>query len=1857
MRLTSLRAFSPAFLFLAIPLPILQGQQLHSQPDITTASDSVVTFNEVMYHPVGDDPTQEWVELYNQMSIDMDISNWRLEGGADFQFPTNTVLRANNYLVLAANPDVLRSTGLTNVYGPFTKRLSNGGETLRLRNNSGRLMDEMSYTDQEPWPLGPDGSGASLAKKDRFDASSPAANWRASAQPGGTPGKPNLFESQARVPQDEQFITPSSLSKWIVPSDGVSGLAWTALDFDDASWNSGKAALGYDAGGAGTGSLPDRMYLFDGNILDASGQGFDGQNSGGQFSTNIPPLVNGGRSISFDGLSSTVVVNDGVNPTDYTIAAWVFVDTVRPCNLIVRTDGNGPRTSWSHQLRINAAGHFEHFLFDGNARSVAATTIVAPGVWYYIAGTAKAGGEMAIYVNGTSSGGTVMINDLWAGGDRWIFGGDSTEAPNFFAGKLDNVAIWHSALSADAIRQLAGGASPSELGGAFTGLFQTDVQSAMYEKNSSLYVRIPFTPAAGANYDQLSLQVQYADGFVAFLNGTEIARRNAPAQPAWNSQAPLDRDTSAAVQPETINLSSFASKPVNGKNVLAFEGLNSSANDKAFLLNVSLTARQPQEGATEGVLFNEISAASDPSFFVELFNHGAGSVNLSNWTILSSTGPRFLFPAQSLAAKTFLVLHTNELGFAVQKDDRLFLLSPGLATLDAVAVAAKLRGKLPEHPDGAWLYPSKSTPGQPNEFVLHNEIVINEIMYSYPPQYRTTNNPFTEIPEQWIELYNRSNSTVDLTGWHVDGEVSFDFPVGTRLDPDTYLVIANDLSALRLKYPNITILGNFKGKLSHRAGRIVLSDPAGNPANELTYYNSHPWPEYPNGGGSTLELRDPRSDNSLPESWGASVETGKSSWQHYSYTARAITPVYTPGIFGFNEFRMGLLTDGEALLDNVTVTELPTTGPRQLLQNTDFTAGTSKWRLLGNHSHSVVEPNPDDPSNPVLHLVSRGPMSYMDNRLETTLKVGATSVPVVAGRDYEISFDAKWVAGSPQLHTELYYNKVTETTILKMPELFGTPGRRNSIFTTNAGPTYTALQHTPILPKSSESISLNIHANDPDGVAGLKVFYSANAGAWQNVAMASDAFDTASFTGKIPPQPSGAVIQFYIQGTDSLGAISSYPAAAAASRALIKVDNARIVNGKQTIRTIMTAADSSLLHSDVNMMSDDLLGCTVIHNEQEVFYDAKIRLHGSMFSRDQPNLTGFTIKFPADHLFRGSRESIIVRRRGMVETVVKHVLNAAGGLPGNYDDIIYLVSHRSDNLGNARLNLANYDDTYVDSQFENNNSGTVFKLEGIREYQTTANGNKEGLKLSQPIGWIVGFDIANLGNDPEQYRWGIMIQSQRARDDYSRIVAMGKAFSLPTGPALHDAAADTIDVDEWARLFALQNLVGIADVYGVENPHNFAFYVRPDNSRVAALQNDWEFAFANSASGSIYGNKNVYKVLRLPGFRRLYQKHLLDLINTACNGPYMTPWVKHFSSVTGESYTSYSGYLNTRAASVRNQLLAKIPFEITSNSGADITVDSPVVTLQGNGWIDIHTIRRTGDSNALPVNWLDDQRWQLTLPLTAKTNVIVLEAFDFRGRKVGEDVIGVTTTVSEFPQRDYLRITELMYHPPSPTASEAAAGFLDADEFEFMELLNSGPAEISLLGAKLASGVTFDFSTGTITNLPAGQRVLVVRNKAAFEARYGTSLPVAGEYGGSLSNGGELIRLVDSLGIIIQEFTYSDSNGWPSSADGNGTSIEVIDLKGNYNDPGNWQASPIGGTPGSETSIPPSFVSAAINAGNISLRFQAAPKQNYTIYYTDNLLVQNWQVLSKIPADPAGKLQDVSDPASAVQRFYKLSAP
>ena len=183
------------------------------------------------------------------------------------------------------------------------------------------------------------------------------------------------------------------------------------------------------------------------------------------------------------------------------------------------------------------------------------------------------------------------------------------------------------------------------------------------------------------------------------------------------------------------------------------------------------------------------------------------------------------------------------------------------------------------------------------------------------------------------------------------------------------------------------------------------------------------------------------------------------------------------------------------------------------------------------------------------------------------------------------------------------------------------------------------------------------------------------------------------------------------------------------------------------------------------------------------------------------------------------------------------------------------------------------------------------------------------------------------------------------------------------------------------------------------------------------------------------------------------------------------------------------------------------------------------------------------------------------------------------------DPVEFTATTPDLdPWTSNLMVTEVHYNPLPASAAEIAAGFVTSD-FEFMEIQNiSSTLTLDLTDIRFTKGIDFDFADGTITSLAPGAYVLVVRNPAAFESRYGAGLPIAGSYGpDNLSNGGENVKLSFGAGSAIQEFHYLDVAPWPSPPDGSGVSLVLMNPAAapDHADPLNWRASlTVGGSPG-----------------------------------------------------------------------------
>lgn len=174
-----------------------------------------------------------------------------------------------------------------------------------------------------------------------------------------------------------------------------------------------------------------------------------------------------------------------------------------------------------------------------------------------------------------------------------------------------------------------------------------------------------------------------------------------------------------------------------------------------------------------------------------------------------------------------------------------------------------------------------------------------------------------------------------------------------------------------------------------------------------------------------------------------------------------------------------------------------------------------------------------------------------------------------------------------------------------------------------------------------------------------------------------------------------------------------------------------------------------------------------------------------------------------------------------------------------------------------------------------------------------------------------------------------------------------------------------------------------------------------------------------------------------------------------------------------------------------------------------------------------------------------------------------------------------------------LVITEINYHPAPPTAAEKTINaFWGDNDFEFVELRNLSEGTINLAGCQFDLGITFPFTGESAVAIPAGGYVILAANPPAFVARYGGAGTILGPFSGSLSNGGETLRLVASNASVIQEITYDDA-WWPAT-DGGGNTLVVFNPRaaaGSYGLEANWRASAaVNGSPrAGEPNLPPAI--------------------------------------------------------------------
>lgn len=482
-----------------------------------------------------DGETPDWIELRNESSLPANLAGWHLTDSpvltTKWTFPAVTI-PPNGMLVVFASGKSL-TTNPTNLHTSF--RLETSGGFLAL--------------------LLPDGT-----------------NIAHGIQYG--PQRANIAFAPRRSITSTTLLSSNATTRVHVPQDASLGLAWTTQAFNDSAWFTSNAPVGFNAAPGTTTLLALDFNKRANDPALLTQPGF------------TPFVISSNGSTTAIQTQATTRVYGGISVTLSNTSPYGYSDFARP------TPTNNGAFTESLLLR--------DCIYSFNRTNIGGLDVTIEGL-----------------VPNTTHRLTIWSFDVGSVTNRasdWLANGVLVKSNYTFNGSVPPASNtqYQFTFNADADStgriEIAGRRNPSSVGNAGSpdyGVFlnalriavvepaptPTGLGALMVNNNASAYLRQSFNVPDPAAVSALRLRVAADDGFVAYLNGTLVASRNAPASPSWNSDATVLGNASW----EEFTIIPSPGLLVAGQNVLAIHGLNSSAGDLTFTIASELFADQITE--------------------------------------------------------------------------------------------------------------------------------------------------------------------------------------------------------------------------------------------------------------------------------------------------------------------------------------------------------------------------------------------------------------------------------------------------------------------------------------------------------------------------------------------------------------------------------------------------------------------------------------------------------------------------------------------------------------------------------------------------------------------------------------------------------------------------------------------------------------------------------------------------------------------------------------------------------------------------------------------------------------------------------------------------------------------------------------------------------------------------------------------------------------------------------------------------------------------------------------------------------------------------------------------------------------
>ena len=436
-----------------------------------------------------------------------------------------------------------------------------------------------------------------------------------------------------------------------------------------------------------------------------------------------------------------------------------------------------------------------------------------------------------------------------------------------------------------------------------------------------------------------------------------------------------------------------------------------------------------------------------------------------------------------------------------------------------------------------------------DDIQVRAEIVINEIAY----------HPISDSSaEEYIELYNTGPDTVDLSGWQFTDGISYEFPPGSALEKDEYLVVAKDPVALAALFPSLSgMFGPYSGQLNNGGERVRLEDALGRVRDSVEYDDALAWPTAPDGEGPSLELRHPFLDNSRPESWAASdlTDDASAAWLSFSTTFRGL-----PGdlfLFFTDPDGAGWIGDGESvhvLFDEIALEDLSAI-EENLIVDGNFESGeASSWSATQGKQALCASLEDSFSGRYCLHywaLDTGTPPEIFPVHYHPSSPLHLSWM-----RTYRFRCRYQVIHGRALMAVGVGSNFVSEPALLTKRSSWGTPGKSNSSWGLPQTPLLVTLNDVgdQMIPGTSQEVVAAF--NESAWIEAVSLWYSSqqiffsatepvntpDQMVWhRRIMVPGPVSGKQAYRASIPSQTGNTIVRYHISWTEFGGKTHRYP--------------------------------------------------------------------------------------------------------------------------------------------------------------------------------------------------------------------------------------------------------------------------------------------------------------------------------------------------------------------------------------------------------------------------------------------------------------------------------------------------------------------------------------------------------------------------------------------------------------------------------------------------------------------------------------------------------------------------------------------